>query len=508
MRRYKHNLSNYVPTTLNMGQMIPINCVEVLRGDTFKASTSAFLRASTLLKPLMHPVHVHIHHVYVPMQQVWDDWESFITGGEDFDDESVVPTITFDGTGDNPDPVTVGSLPNQFGLPVGFDGTVDAYKYRAYVKAWNHIYRDDQLQDEVPLSTEGGPDTTTSTELLHVNWNQDVFTSARPDDILGTGVNIPLGADTAPVRGIGKQNGVFGFSDEAVRETGGVDTTYENASFISTTSGNYNTFLQEDPDNPGYPLIYADLQGASGIELEAFKSAFAAHNLQQTINRTGNTYPDFLARYGVRDQDLRLKEPEYIAGGKQTVQFSEVVTTAEGDNTNVGDLKGHGIAAVRSNNFVKWFPDDGFLISFMFIKPLGMYMDGIHKSWNRPTRYDYYQKEFDILGMQPILNKEIQWDHSDPDGVFGFNDNNYSYMSMPNQARGEFSDPTNIEAMSYHLGRHFTGDVSLGSSFITCNPDDRIFADTNVAQFQCFAQNRIAARRYVPNKPKKMVISL
>ena len=101
--RSLHNLSHFRNTTGHMGQLIPIAAMEVLHGDTFKANSSMFMRLSPLAAPIMHPVHCHIHHFFVPYRIIWDDFTNFITGGEDFDDASVVPTIDFAGS-----PVTKG----------------------------------------------------------------------------------------------------------------------------------------------------------------------------------------------------------------------------------------------------------------------------------------------------------------------------------------------------------------------------------------------------------------
>ena len=185
MKRYKHNLSHFRNTSGKMGQMIPIGVVETLRGDTFKHNTNMFMRLSPLVNPVMHPVHAQIHHIHVPYRLLWDKWQDFITGGEDFDDASVMPTITFDGAGDNPDPVTAGSLANHIGLPVGFDGTVPALVFRAIALIYNEIYRDDQLQDEVGFTDASGADTTTNTDLLNSNWSKDPFVAARPMIVTG-----------------------------------------------------------------------------------------------------------------------------------------------------------------------------------------------------------------------------------------------------------------------------------------------------------------------------------
>ena len=78
-----------------MGLLLPCGIQEVIPGDTFQQQTSALIRVSPLLAPVMHPVEVRIHHWFVPNRLVWDDWEDFITGGSDGNDASVAPTIAW-----------------------------------------------------------------------------------------------------------------------------------------------------------------------------------------------------------------------------------------------------------------------------------------------------------------------------------------------------------------------------------------------------------------------------
>ncbi len=92
MKRNKFSLSHYKLLSMNMGNLVPIGLNEVLPGDTIQQATSALVRVSPLLAPLMHPVHVRIHHWFVPHRLVWEDWEDFITGGPDGQDSSTLPT--------------------------------------------------------------------------------------------------------------------------------------------------------------------------------------------------------------------------------------------------------------------------------------------------------------------------------------------------------------------------------------------------------------------------------
>ena len=106
LRRSKHNLTHMRHASGKMGNIIPIGVAEVVRGATFKHSPSMFMRLAPMLNPVMHPVHAHIHHVHFPFRILWDKYEDFITGGEDFDDASVLPYLN------NTEPVTAGSFLN------------------------------------------------------------------------------------------------------------------------------------------------------------------------------------------------------------------------------------------------------------------------------------------------------------------------------------------------------------------------------------------------------------
>src|SRR5690606_8721213 len=128
---------------------------------------------------------------------------------------------------------------------------------------------------------------------------------------------------------------------------------------------------------------------------------------------------DFLKRYGVRYSDARLGRPEYLGGGRQTIQFSEVIQ--QGPNSSdggVGELYGHGIAALRSNRYMYFFEEDGVVITLACVKPIPMYLKSVDRLAFAATREDYYQREYDTLGMQEIKNKYVQFDHSSPDGTF------------------------------------------------------------------------------------------
>lgn len=480
-----HNLSHYKLLTCNQGPLIPCGIMEVLPGDKFFHKTSMLIRTSPLLAPVMHPVHASVHHWFVPLRLLWTNWESFITGGENGEDATTPPTITINtGSG-----LAIGSLGDYLGLPTGVDDiTVSALPFRAYNLIYNEWYRDEQLQSKIAISKGDGTDSTTSTTLLYRNWEKDRFTSARPDPQLGPEVTMPLGT-TAPV--------VSNSAD--VLLSGG---TVANQRWRTTGSGSARTYIEtaaadDTPIQFGAESgLEADLSEASAATINELRFAFAVQRFMENRSRYGGRYVEYLRGLGVNPSDARLQRPEYLGGGKQTIQFSEVLQTApasiDEDETPVGNLAGHGIGAMGSRKYRRFFEEHGFVISLLSVKPVTMYTQGIPKLWSRETKFDYWQPELQHIGQQEVLNKEIYAAHSQPNGTHGWQDQYDEYRHQFSSIAGEFRTTQD----TWHMGRIFESDTALNSAFVTANPTDRIYATGSSAhQLYVMANHSIQARR-------------
>lgn len=484
-KRSKHNLSHKKLLSLDAGELVPIGLMEVLPGDSIQQATSALVRASPCLSPVMHPVHVRIHHFFVPNRLVWDNWENFITGGPDGLDASVFPTIAMPGSGG----AVVGSLADYLGIPTGVNSlAVSALPFRAYALIYNEYYRDQDLQTPLVISTAAGVDSTTSTALQNCCWEKDYFTSARPWEQKGPGVTIPI-TGTAPVKGIAMANTAsYGQTlNNTWRETGGTTTP---------PGSNWDISIGSDMAVRGtgaVPAIYADMSAVSGVNINDLRQALAFQRQMEARARYGSKYVDYLAYLGVTSSDARLQRPEYLGGGKQTIQFSEVLQTAEGTNP-VGELRGHGIGSMRSNRYRRFFEEHGYVISLMSIRPKTIYADGLHRTWNRRTKEDYWQREYEFIGQQEILNKEIYAAHATPDGIFGYQDRYDEYRRIESSIAGEFRTST---LNFWHQARLFGSTPALNSDFVKCVPTERTFAVPSEDVYYVYANHSIQARRLI-----------
>lgn len=481
MKRAKFSLSNTKLLSCDMGELVPIGLTEVLPGDTFQHSTSAMLRCSPLLAPVMHPVHVQVHHWFVPNRLVWEDWEDFITGGPDGLDASEFPTIAMPAsTG-----AAVGSLADYLGVPPGIaDLEVSALPFRGYALIWNEFYRDQDLQTELAISLASGADSTTSTALKNSGWAKDYFTSARPWEQKGASITIPLG-DTAPLENFGSD-----YSLSRIASTGAT-TTAANNMMTGVTGGinNGTVALQVDVS----PNMRADLSGASAVTVNVLREAMALQRYQEARARYGSRYTEYLRYLSVRSSDARLQRPEYLGGGRQTIQFSEVLQTAEGSNP-VGEMRGHGIGALRSNRYRRFFEEHGYVYTFLTVRPKGIYMQGLPRTWNRRIKEDYWQVELQHIGQQEVLNKELYAGHATPDGTFGYQDRYDEYRRQESTVSGEFR----TSALDFwHMARDFSTDPALNSTFVECVPPDRSFAVPSEDVLYVMAKHSIQARRLV-----------
>lgn len=481
MKRSKFNLSYSHLLSCDQGELIPIGLTEVLPGDTFQHTTSALIRCSPMLAPVMHPVHARIHHFFVPHRLVWANFDDFITGGPDGLNNSVPPTINWDGTsGAN------GKVGSYYGLPSSAAQAYDvsALPIRGYALIWNEYYRDQDLQTALTIPVSDGADNTISQTLQNVCWEKDYFTSARPWATKGAAITLPLGT-SAPV----------------IVKEGASTRTFERSSVNAATSVQVN----EAGGAQGTDFSFtADLSTASSVSINVLREALALQRYQEARARYGSRYTEYLRYLGIKSSDARIQRPEYLGGGKQVLQFSEVLQTS-GNATpaaddQLGQLGGHGIGALRSNRYRRFFEEHGFIHSLLSVKPKTMYMNGVARHWNRTTKEDYWQKELQFIGQQEILNKEIYANlaagtaANQRDGTFGYQDRYDEYRRSESRISGEFRDSS---LNFWHFARSFGSQPTLNSDFVKAVPTETPFAVPSTDVLWVMVKHSIQARRMV-----------
>jgi len=492
MKRSKFSLSYDNSMTMNQGMLTPIGLTEVLPGDTVQHATQALIRMAPLNSPIMHPTHAKIMHFFVPHRLVWDEWENFVTRGPDGDSAPVFPTVAMDE-------VVAGDLANCLGLPVfdtdvGADINVSALPFRGYAMIYNEFFRDQDLCDELVIDYTSGPDTTTNKTMVPAAWEKDYFTSARLFTQKGPEVTIPINGE-APVKGLGIGSPPDAAANQTpLRESDSTRTNFTGWASNPSSSSFGSLFVEQDPNKTGYPNIRADLGEALGVDVNELRLALSLQRFEEARARWGSRYVEYLRYLGVKSSDARLQRPEYLGGGKQTIQFSEVLqNTPNAGGKGVGSLWGHGIAALSSNRYRRFFEEHGYVFSFMVVRPKAIYANGIPKHWNYSTFVDFWQKELEHIGQQEIQNKEVYALSASPNAVFGYNDRYDQYRRSESRVAGEFATTLNY----WTQARIFASEPTLNDDFVNCIPDPRIFQSTETDQMYCMIRHSMQARRLV-----------
>lgn len=504
-KRSLFSLSHYKLASLRMGELVPIGCMEVLPGDSFQHSVSAFLRVAPLVTPVMHPVHVRIWHFFVPNRLSWNEWEAFRTRGEDGTSVPEFPTIVSPAsTGWD-----IGSLADYLGIPTGIpDLEVSALPFRAYTLIYNEWFRNQDTTDPYPLSLESGRDTTTNTAIFPSPWGKDYFTTASETPQKGLEVTIPVtGSIEGQIPVVPKADGTsptFKMGGYSLGEDGTVFVRGSNSAGDKTLSVNATEF--ESPQWQLHKLMWNDpglvASGGSSvttgsINIADWREAMALQRFEEQRSLYGSRYTEFLKTLGIRASDARLQRPEFLGGGRQTIQFSEVLQTAEGIDP-VGTLRGHGIGAMKTNRYRRFFEEDGLIMSFVSVRPIAVYMQGLPRMWSRRSMEDFWTPQFQHLSQQPVYTKELYAAVDDKDKIFGYQNIYDEYRSCPSSVSGEMRTILN----SWHMARDFADAPVLNTDFITAPPTNRVFAAQENDTLYAMFYHTVRARRLMARTGK------
>jgi len=515
-KRSKFNLSHEKRLSTRMGKLTPIFISETMPNDTFTVNSEVMLRLAPLLAPIMHRVNVFVHFFFVPNRLLWEDWETFITGGRlgaEVTTPPVPPYVEYDDVLDrNLDFLDEGSVMDYLGHFNIADSAfaswagvkLDIMPILAYQKVWYDYYRDrNYVADDDTMFPVASGNIGTGSEcdkyftMRYRAWEHDYFTSALPFTQRGTEVLMPL-------EGTGT---VTYANPTVVRVAAGGNTAAGDIKLASAaTTAPVKDFSDKN-------LIFENIDevsiDASSVSINDLRRAV---RLQEWLERNalaGSRYNEsIMAHFGRKTSDSRLQRAEYLGGGKVAVQISEVVTTAfsEDADTNVvpaGNMAGHGLSFGNTNKFSYNCEEHGFVIGIMSVLPTSAYMQGVPRMFlQRRTFLDYPWPSFAHLGEQEVYKYELYGSTTnipvdrDDNPVFGYQSRYADWKYIPSSSHGIFRNSLDF----WHLTRKFSSSPTLGDDFVKFEDalQDRVFAVSDADTLWCYIYNNCWVKRSLP----------
>lgn len=365
---------------------------------------------------------------------------------------------------------------------------ISAYAFRAYEGIYNSYYRDNRnnpyyINGEVQYNQwiptdEGGADNNLY-DLHYANWEKDFLTTAVQSPQQGT----------APLVGITT------YTETVSDESTGLKSEISRVALVDEEGKRYQVAFDSDQDGlQGVKYVELDNDvklrqprnlfdvATSGISINDLRNVNAYQKFLELNMRKGYSYRDIIeGRFDVKVRYDELLMPEFFGGCSRDIDMHSITQTVDQQSGDDGSYKNalgsqSGVAGVRgdSNNSIEVFCDEeSIVMGVLIVTPLPVYTQLLPKHFTYRGLLDHYQPEFNHIGFQPILYKEvcpIQAYNDNPDSLtdtFGYNRPWYEYVQKYDVAHGLFR----TDLSNFLMHRVFNEKPQLAQSFLLIDPE-------------------------------------
>lgn len=503
--RSTFDLSHHQVTTSDFGYLVPICVRDMVPNDDYVVNPSLFCRLAPLALPTYGRITCRVHSFFVPYRILYPHWSEFITQSPS--NNTIPPFFTVgvlrQALQSDPQSGQQLSLPRSIYYRVmsnlginpdiilntsalSSNERISAFRWLAYYRIWLDWFMDSNINDHSAMVADfndvikdGGSMVARATDFLRYRcccFGKDYFTTAK--------LHPQSSVDPSRVN--------VTFNDELADPTGLKSLRVTSDGKLNTNSSNSTSVVGE-------------------FTVEELRAAVSLQRYLERNNYVGTkVINQLLAHFGIAPTPERLDMSEFLGGSNFPIQIGDITSTAmtsADDNTGLGAQAGKGVGGSRTQTIRYHAKEHGVFMTLLSIVPDTAYYQGIPKVMQLGVTgdpLDFYTPEFENLGYQEILNKEVyvpragdegEYDSYDPDGIFGYAPR-YAFLKwqqdilagdMVGNQPSWGDQPMFAPNDAWHLFRHLAYDeqnpLVLNENFVELdnhnNNYDRIFQFTD-----------------------------
>lgn len=498
----KINLSSRVLSTNDIGENICVYSREVVPKDKWHISIDSFSR----LAPLPVPTFANIKQVnrvfYVKFQDVWKPWKDFYAGTKFYDSNGVshdVMSVPFVSNkeimqaiaNDYADTGTAQDNDFYFTVPAGSTGD-DILVYYKHTPESRYLV---SCLSSLGIKLNFSYDDTTSISLLPIlcrlKVHLDYYIPSKYHQ-------------TSPIRSLladmlldpaGNVNSITTILDMLLESRNYyVDNDYFTSSWKSPTnigtSASVGRTLIIDNSTDSSSISVSDkyygyapsvMQDSSDqkhtLTAQSLHLLESLYNWVTRKNLSGNKYyQQILSQFGLNIPSHDDGRSYFLGSSTSITKIGDVFATAGSQENSLGDFAGKGYNKSETNNIKLDATDFGQIIIISSLVPEIGYVEGRNREVLHLNRLDFFQPEFDFVGMQAVRQDELFAQHQNSNvyekslntgqganNIFGYHPRYMEYRRPYDNLLGDFfNNTTKFSLSGYHCFRLFdTNDGSV-----------------------------------------------
>lgn len=504
------NLSSNHLTTCNFSQLRPSYYREMYIGDKFKVKMDLTAFTAPMVVPPMGIAHLKSRAIFVPYRQVWKHFNDFydrkkVNKGNTLyspslpmftNNDFVDSFINFRSTAHGRDVVTMVSEvsdPNAYAdIYYQFEDDVQKYNFTpfgrqvfavfrslGYSFTWDYGFITEYSALPILCVLKAYLDYYVPASFIQTHPVNGFLNEVY--DTVGDGVNkIDCNTliDCVTRMYISYPDNYFTSAWQSPTAPYGGESLNGNTSNVTGPFA-FNVDGQSISNDGNMVALAANgvvSQYALNV-LRAFDSWFKRNNFAGAARVSDALF----AKFGIRPSDESLQRAQFVGYDDVAIKWQMITNTSSSDGAELGAFGAKGYAEGNGKTFSFEAREIGFFVILSSLQADAIYYHGTDRQNMQITPFEFYQAEFEKVGMSPVKVAEIYNDctfsplqesgvrnhddfvtkHLDPNRIYGYVPN-YAHCKVPRDIiSGDFVVPTLAQELSsWHFGREFKFSAS------------------------------------------------